>query len=90
MATFDFHQLTRLVFLCHEARIRADISPKGFRHIEITLSERSHEGAMNWRHPDLNEAIFDFRGYFPSDHSINYGHAVSSDNVGTPGERNDA
>lgn len=72
LATWDFTQLTRLVFLCHEARIRADIAPKGFREIEITLSERSHEGAMNWRHPDLDEAVEDFRRYLPADHPIRY------------------
>ena len=77
MSTFDFSQLTKLVFLCHEARIRADISPKGFRHVEIMLSERSHEGSMSARHPDLAEAVADFRGYFPTEHSINYASGVS-------------
>jgi hypothetical protein len=72
LATWDFANLTRLVFLCHEARIRADIGPKGFRHIEVTLSQRSHEGAMSWRHPDLDEAVKDFRGYFHADHPVAY------------------
>lgn len=84
LATFDFSQLTKLVFLCHEARIRADISPKGFRHVEITLSQRSHEGSISLRHPDLDEAVSDFRGYFPTTHSINYGVAVPRPHQSTP------
>lgn len=85
LATWDFANLTRLVFLCHEARIRADLSPKGFQHVEIMLSERSHEGAMTWRHPDLNEAVSDFRGYFPASHPINYA-PLPSHQRGSQGE----
>lgn len=84
LATWDFAALTRLVFLCHEARIRADISPKGFRHVEIMLSERSHEGAMSWRHPDLDEAVKDFRGYLGADHPIKYNPALTSHQRGEP------
>src|SRR5258708_1115746 len=72
LGTFDFTSLTRFVFLCHEARIRGEISPKGFRHVEVMLSQRTHEGPMHARHPNLNEAVAIFRAEFPASHSINY------------------
>lgn len=72
LGTFDFTGLTKFVFLCHEARIRGEISPKGFRHVEIHLSERLHDGGMGSRHPNLDEAIASFRSEFPRDHSLNY------------------
>ena len=72
VASFDFTGLTRLVFLCHEARIRCGISAHARDHLGIHLGERSHEGGMSRRHPNLDEAIADFRAWFPADHSINY------------------
>ena len=72
LATFDFSQLTRFVFLCHEARIRGDISPKDFRHVEIMMSERVHEGRGTQSHPDLAEALQAFRIEFQSGHSVFY------------------
>ena len=35
MATFDFYPLTILVLLCHEARIRCEISAKARGHFEL-------------------------------------------------------
>ena len=55
-ATFDFNRLTMLVFLCHEARVRADISNAGPRHFRLGFWQRSHEGGMARRHPNLDEA----------------------------------
>ncbi len=75
LGTFDFTALTSLVFLCHEARIRGEVSPKGFQHIEIMLSERSDAGGNSQRHPNLDEAIEDFRARFPAGHSISYAPA---------------
>lgn len=77
LGTFDFMALTRFVFLCHEARIRGEISSKGFHHVEIMLSERSHKGAISQRHPSLDEAIAEFRSEFQTSHSINYAPAVA-------------
>ena len=72
MATTDYSQLTTLVFLCHEARIRAEISTERFSNATIMLSPRTHEGGMSRRHPDLAEAIERFREYLPADHRIIY------------------
>lgn len=71
LATWDFSALTRFVFLCHEARIRGDISPS-MRHLEIHLSARRHEGGMAQRHPDLDEAVAAWKAEFPRDHILRY------------------
>lgn len=72
LGTWDFMELTRLVFLCHEARIRGYIETHSPRHLAIALHERSHHGGMSKRHPNLDEAISGFRSEFGSHHSINY------------------
>lgn len=71
-ATFDFYELTALVFLCHEARIRCEIRAKARGYFEIGFWPRSHEGGMAERHPNLDEAVAAFRAYLPADHPIIY------------------
>lgn len=70
--TFDFSDLTRFVFLCHEARIRGHIGPSGPGLLEVALHERSADGAFSQRHPNLDEAIAEWRASFPIDHPIVY------------------
>jgi len=70
--TFDFSEMTRFVFLCHEARIRGHIGPLAPRYLTVTLTERDAEGEMNARHPNLDEALARWREEFPADHSIVY------------------
>ena len=72
LATFDFDRLTRLVFLCHDARIRASIDPAGPGILRLSFHERSHESGSLARHPDLAEAVAAHRAYVPADHSIAY------------------
>jgi hypothetical protein len=72
LGTFDFNELTTLVLLCHEARIRAYIAPLNHQHIEIMLNERAPTGDMAARHPNLDEMLADWREKFPSDHSVIY------------------
>lgn len=79
LATFDFAQLTTLVFLCHEARIRAELRSKTRGYFEITFFPRGHEGGMSGRHPSLAEAVEAFRAYLPSDHRIIYQLAVAAE-----------
>lgn len=71
-STFDFYRLTALVFLCHEARIRCEISAKTRGYFELGFWQRSHEGGFSGRHPNLAEAVEAFRAYLPADHSIIY------------------
>jgi hypothetical protein len=70
MATWDFDQLTRLVFLCHEARIRCSIGPAGPRALRLKFHPRKAEGDMAVRHPNLDEAVASFRNYLPANHRI--------------------
>lgn len=76
MSTFDFYPLTILVFLCHEARIRCEVRPKSAGNFELSFFQRSHEGGMSARHPDLDEAVADFRKYLPENHRIRYRAAL--------------
>jgi hypothetical protein len=72
MATFDFYPLTMLVLLCHEARIRCEISAKARGHFELSFHQRSHGGGMSGRHPNIDEAVAAFRAYLPADHRVRY------------------
>ena len=72
MATFDFSQLTMLVFLCHEARIRCQVESGGPRMLRISFWQRKATGDMAVRHPNLDEAVEAFRQYLPADHRIVY------------------
>lgn len=71
-ATHDYNDLTRLVFMCHEARIRLEIQPYAMKGMRFVFHQRSHEGGYTRRHPDLDEAVKEFRAYLPADHSIVY------------------
>jgi hypothetical protein len=73
MSTFDFYQLSQLVFLAHEARIRVEVRAKAAGHFELSFFQRSHEGGMADRHPNLDEAVAAFRAYLPEAHRIIYG-----------------
>jgi hypothetical protein len=69
-STFDFYRLTALVFLCHEARIRCEVSAKTRGYFELGFWQRKAVGGMGERHPNLSEAVAAFRDYLPADHSI--------------------
>lgn len=70
MASFDGAMLTRLVFLCHDARIRVEIRTNGPSGFLLAFWQRSHEGGTATRHPNLAEAVAAHRAYVPLDHRI--------------------
>jgi hypothetical protein len=70
LSTFDFTALSRFCFLCHEARIRGDISPKAFQYLTVSLHQRSDQGGMASRHPNLEEAVVAFRQEIGSNHPV--------------------
>lgn len=72
MSTWDFNQLTMLVFLCHEARIRCSIESAGPKMMRMCFFQRKDDGGMSVRHPNLDEAVADFRQYLPVEHRIIY------------------
>ncbi len=79
LATFDFHRLTMLLFLCHEARIRCEIDPAGPRGMRLSFWQRKATGGMGERHPNLDEAVAAFREYLPADHRIIYREPATQD-----------
>lgn len=70
LSTFDFDELTKLVFLCHEARIRCSLAPAGPSLLRISFWQREATGDLTRRHPNLDEAVAAFRQYLPADHRI--------------------
>lgn len=59
MSTFDFNNLTRLVFLAHDMALRVSITPSSHNHMRILFHERTHgEGEREIpHHPTLEEAV---------------------------------
>lgn len=61
LATYDYNDLTKLVFMAHEKCIRVGISPLSKGTLEIAIWKRQREGGMSERHPTLEQAIESFR-----------------------------
>src|SRR3954470_23682975 len=72
MATWDFNQLTTLVFLCHEARIRCSLEGAGPRAVRLSFWARVATGDIAVRHPNLDEALANFRKAIGPEHPIIY------------------
>jgi len=94
MATFDFVQLTMLVFLCHEARIRVQIEGVAPHRLRLSfwqrVSKEENDNTACW-HPNLDEAVAMFRKYLPADHRIVYRPSpAQSANAPEPGSSDSA
>lgn len=62
LATFDFDELTRLVFLAHERAIRAWVRASQPRCVRIAIAKRLREGDdMTNHHPTVETALAKFR-----------------------------
>ena len=72
LATFDRGDLTMLVFLCHEARIRLCIDAVAPGRLRLSFWQRKDKGGYADRHPNIEEAVAAFRAYLPADHRIIY------------------
>lgn len=81
LATFDFHEMTMLVFLCHEARIRTQVSPRNLRGLMLHFHQRTDVGPISKRHPNLDEAVAAFRQYLPAYHRIVYREETTEESV---------
>ena len=58
LATFDFDELTRLVFLAHDRAVRVEIMQGGPRAVKIAIFQRQRTGDNAWqRHPTIDEAL---------------------------------
>ena len=60
-STFDFDELTRLVFLAHEHRVRVEISPASPKYLRISAWKRPPledvSGSVIEGHPSLEQAV---------------------------------
>lgn len=70
LSTFDGAELSKLVFLAHECRIRVSIGAANFRNVEIILHRRQAEGGIAERHPDMTQMMETMRRYIPADSPI--------------------
>lgn len=62
LATFDFSELTRLVFLAHDHCIRVDIEPCNGTHLRLLFHPRpGRSGSMPLRHPTLEDAVAEWQ-----------------------------
>lgn len=60
-STWDFNDLTRLVFLAHHYAIRVQLGPCNFRHFELMFHQRDPEATKtSRRHPTLRQAVTAF------------------------------
>jgi hypothetical protein len=62
LCTYDSDSLTRLVFLCHEYRIRCEVIPQARNYLMVAFSPRKESGRLYERHPGLLEAVSKFTG----------------------------
>jgi hypothetical protein len=62
LSTFDFNELTRLVFLAHDRCIRVELCGSSPGRIGLALHKRHHrDGGVYQRHPTLRQAVAEFR-----------------------------
>lgn len=57
LATYDFAEMTRLVFAAHDACIRVQITAWAPRYIKLSLHRRVRDGDMMQRHPTIEDAL---------------------------------
>jgi len=63
LATTDFDELTRLVFLAHHFAIRVSIDASTHRYLKLTFHQRGRSGGISNRHPTLTEAVERFQSH---------------------------
>lgn len=60
-ATYDFDNLTRLVFLSHHMAIRVSMDASKHGWMKLMFWQRSRDGSLCKRHPSLDEAVRKFK-----------------------------
>jgi hypothetical protein len=67
LSTFDFDGLTRLVFLCHDKCVRAQIMQGGPGRVGVAIWKRhGRVGDMTERHPTIEHALNGWRLKHPA------------------------
>ena len=57
LSTFDYDELTRLVWAAHKYAVRVQIQPGGPGLIKLVLHPRRREGGITERHPTLEDVM---------------------------------
>lgn len=63
LSTFDFDDLTRLVFLAHDYAMRVEIDPRRNGIYKLLFHRRVREGSLYQRHPTIEQAVNTWRKY---------------------------
>lgn len=67
LATYDFDELTRAVFMAHDRCIRFEVAPSGPGLVRLYLHKRKkRDGAMYERHPTIEAALSEWRKRNPT------------------------
>ncbi len=61
LATTDFNDLTRLVFLAHHLSLRVEIEASTHNFLRFIFHPRKRSGAGYGKHPTLDEAVMAFK-----------------------------
>ena len=65
LATYDTDTLTRLIVLCHDRMVRLEVSAATWKHLRLEFWPRtSRDGELYTRHPTMETAIENIRGYY--------------------------
>lgn len=64
LSTYDYDNLTKLVFMAHHFAYRAEVSPAGIRNLRIAIHKRQRSGKVYERHPDVQSALRSFENDF--------------------------
>lgn len=66
LSTFDFSDLTSLVFLAHDYCLRVEIEPRSNKYYRLMFHRRSRDGDIYKRHPTIEGALLEWRKYHPN------------------------
>lgn len=65
LSTFDFHNLTKFVIMCHDRCIRGEVSTSRPGYLKIAIWKRQgREGNISMRHPTIESQIERIRALF--------------------------
>lgn len=60
-ATYDFDNLTRLVFLAHDYGLRVQLDARAPGYVRLMFHRRTRDGGYSERHPSIEAALADWR-----------------------------
>ena len=63
LATTDFDELTRLVFLAHHFAIRVSIEASTHQYLKLIFHQRGRSGGFSENHPTLEQAVERFQAH---------------------------